>query len=107
MKPALILFLSVLSTNVYAAQCAEVGLTEVQSRVEAEVKARGFEVAAIQMMVASYDTPSNFVVLAAIGNAGAVAYAVKAHETETDCIVDSIRPTNIQISKTLRQTLGN
>jgi|GEM_PF-4345523 len=59
-------------------------------------------------MIAEYDNPYDFVVLAGLGTAGAVAYEVKTHfENEIVCVVDSVKPTTARLTKTLRQILPN
>ena len=100
--------LCVLSTNAFATtHCAEVGQEEVQTRVEAKLKKLGTSVE-VTTMIAEYDNPYDFIVLAGLGTAGAVAYEVKAHfENETVCVVDSVKPTRARLTKTLKQILAN
>ena len=98
------LTLTVCSTQAFAfTHCAEVAPAAVVARANRDIiKAigSGNEISEQDVLIAKYDNSRDFVAVAGLGTMGAFAYRVKTHyENETNCVVDSVTPTTISISK--------
>ena len=98
------LTITVSSSEAFAiTRCSEVAPTAVAAQANKDIiKAigPGNEVSEQDVIIASYDNSRNFVAVVGLGDLGSFAYRVKSHyEDETICVVDSVKPTTITISK--------
>ena len=84
-------------------RCSEVAPAAIAARANKDILrviGSGNRISEQEVIIAKYDDPSDFVAVVGLGALGAFAYRVKTHyEDETICVVDSVKPTTITISK--------
>jgi hypothetical protein len=103
------ILMSLTSNRAFATvHCLEAAPEAVADRANNELLKKfgpGNRVSESQVIIGSYDSPYDFVAIVGAGDLGAFAYRVRTHfENDTVCVVDSVTPTSILVSKKIKDS---